>query len=309
MKRIERINLMDQVARQLQSRMTFEDIENYLRAFEITVGAREDGWGSKWLYAKHLLKDAPDSVLLTLADELDLAHGYVAADPALADSSYWLEGCFRLFLSHVSVVKVSAATLRDTLRTYGISAFVAHTDIEPTAQWRDEIEKSLFSMHALAAIVSPEFRASAWCDQEVGVAFGRGVLIVPVMRGAEPHGFVGKFQGIAGQGKTVGEVAESIFSVLATHPQTKLAMANALAHQFLFAVDDAAARHYLQLLRRVAKPLEAVLNKLRENVRSREILMRSPSVMKELNKLLGEHGLPAVEPAATTAVAEDDVPF
>lgn len=309
MKRIDRFNLLDQIGRQLQSKMTYSDINTYLAGFGVNI-KKGDGsaWNSKWLYAKHLLADAPDSLLLQLADELDIAHGFTS-DPALAESRYWLEGHFRLFLSHVSVVKVSAAKLQDVLKSYAISSFVAHTDIEPTAEWRDEIEKALFSMHALGAIVSPEFRSSAWCDQELGVALGRGVLIVPIMRGAEPHGFVGKFQGINGQGKKVGEVAESLFSVLATHPKAKLAMANALAHQFLFASNDRIALHYLKLLRRIGKPVENVFEKLRENVRSRELLMHAPALLVELNTLLSEHGLDNVEPAATQVVAENDIPF
>ncbi len=64
----------------------------------------------------------------------------------------------------------------------------------------------------------------------------------------------------------------------------------------------------MQLLRRVAKPLESVLEKLRENVPSSEWIMRTP-LLGEFNKLLKEHGLPNVEPHASKVDAEDDVPF
>jgi len=42
--------------------------------------------------------------------------------------------------------------LQSSLRRFGISAFVAHVDIDPTKEWQDEIEAALFSMDALAAI-------------------------------------------------------------------------------------------------------------------------------------------------------------
>jgi hypothetical protein len=51
------------------------------------------------------------------------------------------------------------------LRSFGVSAFVAHENIEPT-KWQDEIEKALLSMNALAAILMPGFHESKWTDQE-----------------------------------------------------------------------------------------------------------------------------------------------
>ena len=51
---------------------------------------------------------------------------------------------------------------------------------------------------ALSAFITHDFHASAWTDQEVGWAFGRGLLVVPVRLGADPYGFAGKVQGISG---------------------------------------------------------------------------------------------------------------
>lgn len=73
-----------------------------------------------------------------------------------------------------------------------MSSFVAYTDIKPTKEWQGEIENALHSMDALAAILMPGFKDSDWTDQEVGVAIGRGVPIIPIMRGLTPYGFIGK---------------------------------------------------------------------------------------------------------------------
>lgn len=85
----------------------------------------------------------------------------------------WKPGYFRLFISHLSEYKVSAANLKGCLQNFGIDGFVAHEDITPSKEWEQEIEAALFSMDALCAIVAPGFEKSRWCDQEVGIALGR----------------------------------------------------------------------------------------------------------------------------------------
>src|SRR5207245_411296 len=72
----------------------------------------------------------------------------------------WKDGFFRLFLSHVSAHKVAAAKLKSELQFRGISAFVAHEDIIPSSEWQNEIELALRSMHALAALLTPDFHHS-----------------------------------------------------------------------------------------------------------------------------------------------------
>lgn len=92
----------------------------------------------------------------------------------------WRPGAFRLFLSHVSAHKALVSKLKTELSNVGISAFVAHEDIEPSAEWQAQIEVALRSMHAMAALITPDFHTSKWTDQEVGFALGRGTLVIPV---------------------------------------------------------------------------------------------------------------------------------
>ena len=113
-----------------------------------------------------------------------------------ATKRLWEADYFRLFLSHKDTVKREAAQLRDKLRQYGISAFVAHEDIHPTKEWQDEIENALATMDGFVALMTPDFHDSYWTDQEVGYALARGVPIVPVRMGQDPYGFLGKFQGL-----------------------------------------------------------------------------------------------------------------
>jgi len=106
----------------------------------------------------------------------------------------WGTSGFRVFLSHKARVKQETALLKDYLSNFGISAFVAHEDIEPTREWQTEIERALATMDALVALLTEDFHDSYWTDQEVGFAFGRGVPIVPVSLGLHPYGFIGKYQ-------------------------------------------------------------------------------------------------------------------
>ena len=117
--------------------------------------------------------------------------------PPEAERRVWGDGGFRLFLSHKAEIKKKAANLKERFELFGVSCFVAHEDIHPTKEWQDEIENALFSMDALLALMTDEFHDSDWTDQEVGVAFGRGVPIVSFKLGKDPYGFIGKFQALS----------------------------------------------------------------------------------------------------------------
>jgi hypothetical protein len=150
MKAIERFELISKVARELQTRMTFDDIDAYLNSCGVTVKAQHGSYDSKWVYAKELLGHAPEQTVVRIADELGISHTYtVVSAGAVTESKFWEPNHFQLFLSHLSSFKATTAKLRISLRKFAISGFVAHEDIEPTKEWQDEIEAALFSMDAL----------------------------------------------------------------------------------------------------------------------------------------------------------------
>ncbi len=114
----------------------------------------------------------------------------------------WEAGMLRLFVSHISSHKVEIAALKGDLRRYGVDSFVAHEDIEPSLEWQAEIEEALRSMHAMSAILTDDFHDSKWTDQEVGIALGLGVLIVPVRAPDVPYGFMESFKPCAATYRT-----------------------------------------------------------------------------------------------------------
>lgn len=142
--------------------------------------------------------------------------------------SYWKSGHFRLFVSHTSDKAVSAHRLKAALSNFNIAAFVAHDDIEPTKEWQTEIETALRTMDALVAIVSPDFHQSKWCDQEVGIAIGRGRLVIPLRVEADPHGFIGKYQGVKTSGKAAPSIAGELVQILIRNETTAPRLADSL---------------------------------------------------------------------------------
>jgi hypothetical protein len=111
---------------------------------------------------------------------------------------------FRVFLSHKAQIQKQTAELKNDLARFGISAFVAHKDINPTKTWQDEIEYALATMDAFVALMTPDFHDSDWTDQEVGFAVARNVPLVAVRFGLDPYGFIGKFQALPGHWNSTG---------------------------------------------------------------------------------------------------------
>ena len=126
----------------------------------------------------------------------------------------WGDGSIRVFISHLAKYKAIATEIKGGLAEFEIASFVAHEDIEPTAEWQTEIERALFSMDLLVALLTEGFSESKWTDQEVGIAIGRRVPIVSVALGLNPYGFVSKYQAIRGINKNRDQVFEGILSVL-----------------------------------------------------------------------------------------------
>lgn len=126
----------------------------------------------------------------------------------------WPPETLRLFISHKSEEKEVVAKFKNEMSKYGISCFVAHQDIEPTKEWQKEIEEALFSMDVLIAWLSPNFSNSSWTDQEIGVAVGRGVLVIPIRLGCDPYGFIGKYQAVSGINRTEENIANHILDLL-----------------------------------------------------------------------------------------------
>lgn len=127
------------------------------------------------------------------------------------------------------------SAIKSFLGSWGISAFTAHEDIEPSREWRNEVEAGLESMDVLVAVVDPGFKESEWCAQEVGFALGRKVDVLPLRAAMDPFGFFGKYQGIQMKGKVPEIVADEVTQLLLRKPKftTRLLQGMGLAFEGL----------------------------------------------------------------------------
>jgi len=219
---------------------------------------------------------------------LDWARAQVAEEPvgAIQETSefqrttdrddpfdIWPDGRIRLFLSHTNAHKGLVASVATALETWPFACFVAHEEIEPSLEWQEVIESALATCHALVAFSSDDFRASAWCDQEVGWAFGRGLVVIPVRLTTQPHGFAGSIQAIRASLETSpGEIAHAVASGLCTAAfrETRAGsallvepLADAIVGQFASSPSYELARRRFEFLRRIPTPLWTAERRLR----------------------------------------------
>jgi|GEM_PF-2516240 len=136
-------------------------------------------------------------------------------------SSFFPDNKFGLFISHKNKDKIFAKDLKKNLERFGIASFVAHEDIHPSTEWVVEIEKALFSMDALVALLTKGFSESVWTNQEIGVAYGRNTFILSLRMGEDPSGFVSKFQGLTSPSNELKDVSNEITLHLLNNSKTK----------------------------------------------------------------------------------------
>ena len=202
---------------------------------------------------------------------------------------FWAPGQFRLFISHVTSFKQRATALRQELSKYHILGFVAHETIEPGQLWQREIEAALRSMHALIALITPDFHASNWTDQEVGWALGVGAYVLPVRRDANPYGFLSEVQAIQGVGKTVGQVADETFQTLVRIAATKGPLLEAIVAGFEESKSYNAARKNLALLERASSIPESLLRRIEVTARTNDQVKGAFGVVERVDKLLRQN--------------------
>lgn len=220
MKQSERFALIDRVARELQGRFKTYELDAYLRAFGLEVPNTPGPISSKWVYSKGILSDAPLSIVLKIADDLNMSASAVGG-ASLPPKNWEGTSAFRLFISHISANKVNAKRLRECLEPFAIAAFVAHEDIHPTREWELELERALRTMDGFLAMHTKGFAASAWTQQEIGVAICRGVKIISFKMGEDPTGFLARRQALLRNARTAEEIAVEIDRLLMEDPLTK----------------------------------------------------------------------------------------
>ncbi len=150
----------------------------------------------------------------------------------------WRPNWFRLFISHTTTHKAIAQGVRSWMERGHIDAFVAHSTIEATREWEDEIRAALKTCDAFVVLLTDDFPTSRWCDHEVGVAVGLGKLIVPVRRNIDPYGFIGRYQGLTVRPNPdplveSWHLSDALFGLLARHQMIRDRMTEPVLTRFV----------------------------------------------------------------------------
>jgi hypothetical protein len=240
----QRVTLTKEIAARLSDEQ-WPLIDLTLREFQLPTTY---SWnGQKDAYIIEHMGGASDATLMQVAAHVGYEIQGIEQPPAF-EPPFWEKGQLRLFVSHLAAHRAFAADLQTALQEYGISAFVAHSDIEPTAEWQTQIETALGTCEALVALLHPDFHESRWTDQEIGYGMGRGVPVFSVRFGQDPYGFIGRFQAFNGNEKTADQLALELLNVYVNHKQTERSMASALVGMFERSGSFASAKRLISIL-------------------------------------------------------------
>lgn len=152
-----------------------------------------------------------------------------------------------------------------------MQGFVAHEDIDPTAEWLQTILGSLDTCDALAAILTDDFQGSNWCDQEVGYCIGMRKLVIPVARGLMPYGFMGRYQALKCKDAAANEVARQIAEILIGHSLSAARMAEALVANLERSESFAQSKSNMALVRSISVWTPDLLRKLEGALKNSQV--------------------------------------
>jgi hypothetical protein len=131
----QRLTLMKEIAQRLGNE-EWPLVDTTLKQFSLPRSDPEP-WTSTSAYVLRMIEDAGDNALVDLAYHLGFQleqTGPPRIEPPRIEPLFWRKGMMRLFISHLASNRKFAAELQDALSVFGISAFVAHNDIEPTGK-------------------------------------------------------------------------------------------------------------------------------------------------------------------------------
>lgn len=146
----------------------------------------------------------------------------------------WKPNCIRVFISHRDNFKAEAQELSDHLLDFGVSAFVAHSSIEPMEKWQKVILNGLETMEIMLAFVTKDFHESYWTNQEIGYAIARDIPIISLkLENQDPKGFIYETQAIKGSLDSVNSYISALYKVLSKKLENKSRMQTALIEAFV----------------------------------------------------------------------------
>lgn len=220
----------------------------------------------------------------------------------------WRNGYFRMFISHITSKKKQASRLKAVLEDYGITSFVAHEDINPTKEWQKEIQRALNSMDCMSAMLYDGFHQSNWCDQEVCIALGRNITVLPLLPDSDPYGFLGEYQGIKIKGMYPEALAKEIFKILCDNTNTRSKYLTCLTNLLLSSSSKNDALKWLSLIEEISNLDIDFWKNIQSHVNDNSVLLKT-EVLDRLNKHFEFYNIPKIVKYVATTTNANDLPF
>lgn len=291
MKPLQKVIIIRKISEELKRHgFSWDEAYYYLKDYDSTVVYHENYIGGNLdSYIVSSLSSMKEEKLSAMYNEL--IGEIIPSDTfeqTIMNADCWRSGYYRIFISHLTEDKKSAAYLKNQLAKYGIDCFVAHEDIEPTKLWQTEIEKALASMDLLCAILTPKFYQSKWCDQEVGIALGRSIPTLSIKKGADPHGFIGKYQAIKAKSTAIA-VAKDVFETICKMDNANQKYFYILGDLFLNSKNTTEAMEWLKLIGKIPNYSDEAINKISSSNKLTNLL-DTKEIVAEYNKLLKKFG-------------------
>jgi len=300
MKRSDRIHLINKIKDKMD-KIDLPMVDLILKQFNLETWSQ---WqGGKDAYIIESIQKAGNNELLELAEHFAVEYN----GSKNVDTSYWLLTDYKIFISHVSNIKTKAMALKTELNKYNIKSFVAHEDIEPTKEWKKEIENALHTMDALVALITEDFSDSDWTEQEVGFALGAGKLVIPIRAGRDPYGLFGHLQGLQGKGKYPKPLAGEIVDILISNPISSQKYLTHLVDKFKMSDSYNETRETVKLLEKYNHIPEQLMLDILESCDKNRQINGVPDAKPRMEKLFNKFGYTKKE--EEESIPFDDIPF
>lgn len=266
-----RIQMIKQIVNNLSTH-SWRDIDLALSQFGFPYTDNWQGSGDMKDYIIDMVSSSEDEKLLEL-------HAYTSSEgarlgvnsEALTKSveRCWSHGTVKVFISHSYIQKEEVMKLKEKLSLFGITAFVAHEDIEVAEEWEKEIICGLDTCDVVVAWVTEDFKSSFWAQQEIGYAKAKNKMIIPVRRGLDPFGFIERIQGVNGrEDRNVSSIVAHIVHVLISKPKTASLVQEGIINSLESSKNFGMVSYKLSLLEQFDNWDEEMIDKLKNFTKS-----------------------------------------
>jgi hypothetical protein len=93
-----------------------------------------------------------------------------------------------IFLSHSSKDAASVVTIRDQAEAVGVEVYLFSDDLHPGDNTAQKLQEAMQQCQAVVVLLTSNSAESAYVQQEIGLAEGLGLPIIPLVEsGVPPH--------------------------------------------------------------------------------------------------------------------------